>query len=230
MIVNDIEIKVIRKKIKNIHLTVHPPEGRVRLSVPKKMKEEAIRAFIESKILWIEKHKKRFRSQPQAIIQEFLSGERHHFLGDAYLLKVIEINGKQEVKLKDDRLIELYVRPDHTKEKREKILIEWYRAELKKRIPIYIEKWEKIIGVKVNEWGVKRMKTKWGTCNISAKRIWINLELAKKDPRCLDYIVVHEMVHLLERYHNDIFKTYMSRFLPDWKELKVELNKIQMTH
>ena len=122
--------------------------------------------------------------------------------------------------------MDLYVRPGHTKEKRERIVSQWYRDELKRLIPEYIEKWEDTIGVTVNEWGVKLMKTKWGTCNEQDKRIWINLELAKKNPRCLEYIIVHEMVHLLERHHNDRFKAYMDEFLPNWKSIRDELNEM----
>ena len=122
--------------------------------------------------------------------------------------------------------MDLYVRPGHTKEKRERIVSQWYREELKRLIPEYIEKWEDTIGVTVNEWGIKLMKTKWGTCNEQDKRIWINLELAKKNPRCLEYIIVHEMVHLLERHHNDRFKAYMDEFLPNWKSIRDELNEM----
>ena len=145
-------------------------------------------------------------------------------MGHPYILNVIESKEKQRVELRDRKYMELYIRPGHTKDKREKLLREWYRKELKALIPEYIQKWEKIIGVKVEDWGVKLMKTRWGTCNVRDKRIWINLELAKKNSRCLDYIIVHEMVHLLERKHNEQFKAYMDRFLPNWKSIKKELN------
>lgn len=124
--------------------------------------------------------------------------------------------------------INLFIRPDSTKEQRERILLEWYRSELKKQIPGLISKWENIIGVKVNSWGVKLMKTRWGTCNPKAKRIWINLELAKKSPRCLEYIIVHEMVHLLEKHHNKRFYAFMKQFLPNWREIKAELNGLKL--
>ncbi len=152
-----------------------------------------------------------------------MSGESHYFLGNRYLLNVVEASIKPYVEL-NNKYISLYIRPNSTKEKREKIMNEWYREQLKDMIPVYIEKWEAIIGVNVEEWGVKIMKTRWGSCNIKAHRIWINLELGKKNPRCLEYIVVHEMVHLLERKHNDRFKSYMDKFLPNWKSIKAELN------
>lgn len=221
--IENIDIELIRKNIKNIHLSVHPPDGRVRLSVPKRMDDEAVRLFVISKLSWINKHKKKYSLQERQAEIEFLSGESHYFLGSRYILNIIETTGKQRVQLRDDKYIDLYVRENSTKEKREKIMLEWYRQKLKMLIPGYIEKWENIIGVRVNDWGVKLMKTRWGTCNIRDKRIWINLELAKKNVTCLEYIVVHEMVHLLERYHNDVFKGYMSEFLPNWKSIKNEL-------
>ncbi|HKM02002.1 MAG TPA: SprT family zinc-dependent metalloprotease, partial [Sedimentibacter sp.] len=190
--IENIDIELIRKNIKNIHLSVHPPDGRVRLSVPKRMDDEAVRLFVISKLSWINKHKKKYSLQERQAEIEFLSGESHYFLGSRYILNIIETTGKQRVQLRDDKYIDLYVRENSTKEKREKIMLEWYRQKLKMLVPGYIEKWENIIGVRVNDWGVKLMKTRWGTCNIRDKRIWINLELAKKNVTCLEYIVVHE--------------------------------------
>lgn len=222
--VSNIDIEIIKKKIKNIHLSVHPPNGRVRLAVPEKMDDEAIRIFAISKLSWIKKQKSKFHLQERLTPREFLSGESHYFLGTRYLLNVLETSGKQYVELKNNKEINLYARPNSSKEKREKIMIEWYREQLKSIIPEYIEKWEPKMGVKVGDWGVKLMKTKWGSCNIQKKRIWLNLELAKKNPRLIEYIVVHEMVHLLERKHNDRFIGYMDKFLPNWKGMKAELN------
>ncbi len=224
--IENIDIELIRKKIKNIHLTVYPPDGRVRLSVPVHMNDEAVRVFIVSKLSWINKKKKQFTTLEKQTEKKFTSSENHYFLGTEYLLNVIETTGKQHVELRYDKYIDLYVRPDSTVEKREKVLSEFYRQNLKDIIPSYIEKWESIMGVKVNEFGVKLMKSRWGTCNVRDKRIWINLELAKKNKRCLEYIIVHEMVHLLEKSHNQVFKNYMSKFLPDWKIRKDELNDL----
>ena len=226
IVINDIEIEVIKKNIKNVHLSVHPPAGRVRLAAPENMDEEAIRLFAISKLSWIKKQRKEFDTQERQSVREFLSGESHYFMGSRYLLNVIESSEKQRVELRNKKYMDLYVRPEHTKEKRERIVSQWYREELKRLIPEYIKKWEDTIGVTVNEWGVKLMKTKWGTCNEQDKRIWINLELAKKNPRCLEYIIVHEMVHLLERHHNDKFKAYMDEFLPNWKSIRDELNEM----
>ncbi len=207
--IGNIDIELIRKDIKNVHLSVHPPYGRVRLAVPEKMDEEAVRIFAISKLSWIKKQRKKFTLQDRQPEREFVSGESHYYLGDRYLLNVIETSGKQHVEIRNNNYIELYVRPNSTIEKSEKVMSDWYRLNLKLTIPEYIEKWEKVMDVSVNSWNVKLMKTKWGTCNTQAKRIWINLELAKKNPRCLEYIIVHEMVHLFERHHNDLFKGYM---------------------
>lgn len=226
IVINDIEIEVIKKNIKNVHLSVHPPAGRVRLAAPENMDEEAVRLFVISKLSWIKKQRKEFDTQERQSIREFLSGESHYFMGTRYLLNVIESNEKQRVELRNKKYMDLYVRQGHTKEKRERIVSQWYREELKRQIPEYIEKWEDTIGVTVNEWGVKLMKTKWGTCNEQDKRIWVNLELAKKNPRCLEYIIVHEMVHLLERHHNERFKAYMDELLPNWKSIRDELNEM----
>lgn len=223
IIISDIDIQIIKKKIKNIRLSVHPPDGRVRLAVPEKMKDADIKSFVKSKVSWIEKQRSKFELQEEQVPNKFISGEEHLYLGEKFVLNIFEPRGKQYVDLENNN-INLYIKPNSTLEKRESILNEWYREQLKNLIPIYIKKWESIMGVKVEEFGVKRMKTRWGSCNIQAKRIWINLELAKKGPRCLEYIVVHEMVHLLEKGHNVKFYSYMDKFLPNWKSIKAELN------
>ena len=221
-----IDIEVIRKNIKNIHLSVHPPNGRVRLAAPEKMDDEAIRLFAISKLSWIKKQRGKFDLQVRQSARSFLNGESHYYFGDRYLMNVIESTERQRVEVRNKKYLDLYVRPNSTKEGHERLLSKWYRESLKSIIPGFIQNWEPIIGVQVSEWGVKLMKTKWGTCNTSAKRIWINLELAKKNPRCLEYIIVHEMVHLLERHHNDRFNAYMDEFLPNWKSIRAELNEL----
>lgn len=222
--INEIEIQIIKKNIKNIRLSVHPPDGRVRLSVPEKMDDTAIKEFAMSKISWIKKQKSKFLLQDKQIEYKFISGEEHLYLGEKYVLNVLETSGKQYVELVDNTNINLYTKSNTTIEKREQLMNAWYRVQLKSLIPSYIDKWEPIMGVKVEEFGVKIMKTRWGTCNTQAKRIWINLGLAKKRPRCLEYIIVHEMVHLLERGHNAKFYGYMDKFLPNWKSIRSELN------
>ncbi len=224
--VGDIEIDLVKKDIKNLHLSVHPPDGRVRISAPVQMNNEAIRLFAISKLSWIKKQRAKFKNQSRQPAREFLSGESHYYQGQRYLLNVITTKKKQRVELDGSSQMNLYVREGARREQREKAMREWYRRQLKAQVPALIEKWEKRIGVKVNSWGVRQMKTKWGSCNTTAKRIWINLELAKKPPQCLEYIVVHEMVHLLERTHNERFVAYLDQYLPHWRSLKEELNSL----
>lgn len=223
--INGIEIELTRKNIKNLYLKVHPPHGRVKVSAPKWMDEDSIRAFVVSKLSWIKKHQERLKKQKRIAEKEYVSGESHYFLGQRYLLNVVYTNKRlQGVEIRGNKYLDLFVRKNTPKNLRERVMMEWYRSQLKKLIPPLIEKWEPIMGVEVKEFGVKRMKTRWGTCNPAAKRIWINLELAKKNPICLEYIVVHEMVHLLEGSHNARFKAYMDKFMPSWRAVKAELN------
>lgn len=226
VVIGDIEIDIIKKNIKNLHLSIHPPDGRVRIAAPAQMKDDAIRVFAISKLSWIKEQRARFQAQARQSEREFLSGESHYYQGNRYLLNVIQTNKKQRVELGGPKYINLYVREGATKEQREKVMMEWYRHQLKSQIPAIIEKWGKRMGVKVDSWGVKLMKTKWGSCNSTAKRIWVNLELAKKSPQCLEYIIVHEMIHLLERNHNENFVAYLDQFLPNWRSLKQELNDL----
>lgn len=225
----NIKIDVELKNIKNIHLSVYPPNGKVRISAPDRMALDTIRVFAISKLQWIKKQQEAFKNQERETPRECLTKESHYFKAKRYLLKVIEHNAKPKVILKHSE-IELYIRPNSTIEKRKQILDEWYRAELKKIVPKMIEKWEKKIGVKSNEFGIKKMKTKWGTCNTKAKRIWLNLEIAKKPFECLEYIIVHELVHLLERSHNEKFVKYMNEFMPKWRFYREELNRLPFSH
>lgn len=228
--ISNLTIDIVRKDIKNMHLAVYPPNGRIRLSAPEKTDSEMMRLFAISKIGWIKKHIKNLEAQPRETPREYISGESHYFFGKRYMLKVIERKGFNKVEIKGTKNINLYVRPNTSKEEKAIILREWYRTEMKKQIPQLISKWENIIGVKSNTWAIKQMRTKWGTCNIEAKRIWLNLELAKKPIICLEYIIVHELVHLLERNHNDKFVSYMNQFMPKWRMYKEELNRLPISH
>lgn len=225
LIVDNIEIKVTKKKIKNINLSVHSPYGEVRISAPYTMKDETIRVFALSKVEWIKKQQEKMKNRKVLAPLEFVTGESHYFLGNKYKLNIIWIDkNPARVELGESGYINVYIKQSATTLQKEKLLKEWYRAQLKLLIPPLIKKWEDIMGVQVEEFGVKQMKTRWGTCNTSAKRIWINLGLGKKPPHCLEYIVVHEMVHLLERNHNKRFTAYMDQFLPNWPSIKKELN------
>lgn len=225
----DIKVDVILKDIKNIHLSVYPPKGKVRISAPQRMDLETIRIFAISKLSWIKKQQEKLLKQEREASRDYTSRESHYYLGKRLLFKVETADTKPSVSIKHNRLI-MHVRPNTTTEQKQMILQEWYRDQLKVLIPTYITKWEEILGVKVAEFGIKKMKTKWGTCNGEARRIWINLELAKKPVQCIEYIVVHEMVHLLERSHNKRFITYMNKFLPQWKHLREELNRLPISH
>lgn len=228
--IGDLSIDLIRKNIKNMHLAVYPPTGRVRLAIPEETPQDTARLFAISKISWIRKHQRNFLAQDRQAPRQFKERESHYFLGKRYLLRIVEREAPPKVVFNTKTYIDLYVRPNSTTEQRQIIINEWYRAELKKLIPPIINKWEKQIGVTIEDWQVKQMKTKWGTCNIEKKRIWINLELAKKPLNCLEYIVVHEMIHLLERHHNDRFLALMERFMPQWKFHKEELNRLPVSH
>ena len=225
----NINIDVEKKDIKNIHLSVYPPHGKVRIAAPERMNLDTIRVFALNKLKWIKKQQANFKNQERETRREFLTKESHYFRGKRYLLQVIERDAKPKIILKHST-IEMHIRPNTSTKKRKEILDEWYRQELKKTIPLMIEKWEKVIGVKTNDFGVKIMRTKWGTCNIEAKRIWLNLELAKKPLECLEYIVVHELVHLLERSHNAVFVSYMNEFMPKWRFHREELNRLPFRH
>lgn len=228
--ISNIKIDVVRKDIKNIHLAVYPPTGRVRIAAPLRVNEDAIRLFAISKLGWIKRNQRKFEGQERISPREYKQRESHYFQGRRYLLNIVETDKTQKVILKNKKFIELHIKPDTPTSKRHEILTEWYRVELKKQVPAIIDKWEKILNVKVDDWQVKQMKTKWGSCNIEKKRIWLNLELAKKPEHCLEYIIVHEMVHLLERHHNDRFLYYMETLLPNWRQLKTELNKLPVSH
>ena len=223
--VSNIQVEVVRKAIKNLHIAVYPPEGRVRVAVPLQVTNENVRLAVISKLSWIKKQQAKFQSQDRQSKREMVSGESHYFQGRRYLLEVIERYGRHEVKIKNNSWLTLYVQPGTSTLNKKAVLHEWYRQHLKKRIPDLIAQWEPVIGEKVLHWGVKKMKTKWGTCNVDARRIWINLELAKKPPECLEYILVHEMAHLLERRHNERFKTYMDMFMPQWRMFRDALNQ-----
>lgn len=224
--VSGIDIDVIKKDIKNMHLAVYPPTGRVRISSPDDMKTESIRLFAISKLGWIKKHIRNFREQDRQPDRQYIQGESHYFQGQRYLLNIIEHEAPPKVDIRNKKYIDLYVRPDTGKDKRKEIMKEWYRTELKKQIPPLVEEWQKKMGVTVDDWMVRQMKTKWGSCNAEERRIILNLELAKKSKSCLEYVIVHEMVHLQERLHTERFKALLEKYMPKWKERREELNEL----
>ncbi len=225
----DIYLNVIFKKIKNVHLSVHPPQGRVTISAPLRMDLETIRLFSISKLGWIRKQQTKLKNQKRETAREYVTRESHYYLGQRYLLKVIEGNVTPTVVLKHGVIV-LYVRPGAMKKQKEELLQSWYRQQLKEIVLPYIIKLEKLMNVKVAEVSVRAMKTKWGTCKTEKRKIWLNTELAKKPIEDIEYVLVHEMAHLLERNHNEKFIAYMNKFLPKWKHLREELNQSALGH
>lgn len=219
-----LEVQAVKKNIKNMHLGVYPPQGRIRVAAPLKMDDESIRLFIISKVPWIKRQKSKFEKQQRQTKREYVSGESHYFMGNRYRLNVVHTKSSPKVEIKRKTHIDLHIKPDMSIEKREKLLDDFYRAELRKHIPSLLQKWQKIIGVDVNEVNIKKMKTKWGTCNPRNSKILVNLELAKTPINCLEYILVHEMTHILEKTHNDKFFNLMDSFMPQWEKHRDELN------
>lgn len=220
----DLEIRTVKKDIKNIHLGVYPPNGRVRVAAPTKTTDETIEVLVASKTPWIKRQQSKFNRQERQTKREYVSGESHFFMGDRYLLNVVRTNSRPKIEIKRKSRMEMYVKPDWSIEKREYLMNDFYRSHLRKQIPSLIEKWEKITGISVKEFRIKRMKTKWGTCSPRYQRVWLNLELAKKPLNCLEYVLVHEMIHLIEKNHTEEFKALMNSFLKQWNQYKEELN------
>ena len=230
IVVSELVVDVVRKDIKNLHLAVYPPHGRVRVAVPLRVDDEAVRLAVISRLAWIKRQQAKFAAQERQSARDYVSGESHYYLGDRYLLNVTYHDGPPQVSIRNKTTMDLIVRTGSDTAQRERVLLEWQRKQLKALIPPLVAKWEPIIGVQVAEWGVKQMKTRWGTCNIAARRIWLSLELIKKPAICIEYILVHELVHLLERNHNDRFKAHMSRYMPQWRLYREELNRAPLGH
>lgn len=222
IVVSNIDIEIQKKKIKNMHLSVLPPDGKVRISAPVNTKDEAIKLFAISKIGWIKRQIDKFVNQQRQTKREYVSGESHYVWGRRYRMEIGH-DHRNNIEIKGNKLI-LTAREPSTIQQREKVMTEWYREQLKKKLPELVGKWEGIIGVQAESIRIKNMLTRWGTCNIKDKRIWINLQLAKKPIECLEYVVVHELVHLLEKSHNSTFIEYMDKYLPDWRVKKDLLN------
>jgi predicted metal-dependent hydrolase len=224
----DIAVDVVLKDIKNVHLSVYPPSGRVRISAPRRMKLDTIRVFAISKLSWIKHQQKKIRGQERETPREYLDRESHYLWGRRYLLKVVEEQRARSVELNHSKLI-LRVRPGANDETKQTVLALWYREQIKVTVPDLIAKWEPVIGVTVRCVFVQKMKTKWGSCNPSTRSIRLNTELAKKPRQSLEYIVVHEMVHLLEPTHNTRFIALMDRLMPQWRVRREELNQLPIS-
>lgn len=220
-----IVLEVIKKDIKHVHLSVHPPSGRVRIAAPLRMNPETIRVFAVSKLGWIRQQQRKLREQEREAPREYLDRESHHVWGKRYLLKVIHADAAPEVQLKHSTLL-LCIRPGTSTGRKQAVLDEWYREQLKAAIPELIQKWEPRMGVEVERFFVQRMRTRWGSCSPGTRSIRLNAELAKKPRECLEYIVVHEMVHLLEPTHNRRFVALLDQFMPNWQSHRELLNRL----
>ena len=225
----DLAVDVVRKDIKNVHLSVHPPTGRVTIAAPSRMTLDTIRVFAISKLAWIRQQQRKLQEQERETPREFLPRESHYVWGRRYLLTVIEGDQPATVTLSHSRIV-LRVRLGADLAKRQAILDEWYREQIKKAVPPLVAKWEPLMDVKVARIHVQRMKTKWGSCNAAAGAIRLNTDLAKKPRECLEYLVVHEMAHLLEPTHNARFVAVMDRFMPKWRSFREALNRLPVRH
>jgi predicted metal-dependent hydrolase len=221
---NDIVVDVTQKKIKNIHLSVYP-NGQVKISAPLHMNQETLRTFLISKLGWIKQKQTKFQNQQRETPRDCIERESHYVWGQRYLLKVIEHDAPPKIVLGHSEML-LHVRANSSQEYKQAVVDEWLRYELKKAIPPLLEKWQPIMGIEVKKFFVQKMKTRWGSCNYTQGNVRFNSELAKKPPVCLEYVVVHELAHLLEPSHNARFHSLMSQFLPNWKLIKAELNRL----
>jgi predicted metal-dependent hydrolase len=225
----DVAVDVILKNIKNVHLSVHPPTGRVRISAPSRMSLETIRVFAISKLQWIRQQQRRLREQERETPRDYLDGESHYVWGRRYLLELVVSEEPSDVYLKHRRLT-LVVQPGTKRGARDAMLAKWYREEVRASVPDVIARWEPIVRVKVRQFFVQHMKTRWGSCNAETRTIRLNTELAKKPKDCLDYIVLHEMVHLVERKHGERFVALMDQFMPNWHLMRQKLNRLPVKH
>ena len=225
----EIGVDVVRKGIKNIHLSVHPPTGKVRIAAPEHLSLDTIRVFAIGKLVWIRQQQRKLREQERETPREYLERESHWVWGRRCLLKVIEGHETPSVELASGRMI-LRLRPGSEIEKRQAHIEAWYREQVRAAVPKLIAKWERVLGVSVAGFFVQRMKTKWGSCNPKARTIRLNTDLAKKPASCLEYIVVHEMVHLLEPTHNAHFVALMDKFMPKWQHRRALLNRLPVRH
>jgi predicted metal-dependent hydrolase len=225
----EISVEVTFKKIKNVHLSVYPPTGRVRISAPARMTLDTIRVFAISKLGWIKQQQRKLREQERETPREYLNLESHYLWGKRYLLRVIEGDWAPSIELQHSRLL-LRVRPGTTDEMKREIAAQWYRNHVRTVAPSVIARWSPVMGVTVERFYVQQMKTKWGSCNHRAGTIRLNTELAKKPKECLEYIVVHEMAHLLEPTHNARFIALMDRLMPNWRLRRDHLNQLPVRH
>lgn len=221
--VRGIDIDVVYKDIKNLHIGVYPPTGRVRVAAPLSFDDERVRLAVVQRLPWINKQRAQLSSADRQSEREVVTGESHLIWGVRHRLRVTERPGPTSISLSGQRF-EMSVPPGTDSERRRGLLERWRRAQLRERIPALIAKWEPLVGREVQSWGIRRMRTKWGSCSTVTGRLSFNLELVSKHPSLLEYIVVHEMVHLRERGHGERFITLMDELMPDWRSRRSALN------
>lgn len=229
MVLREFNIEIIWKDIRNLHLSVYPPNGAVRIAAPLSMKIDAIRVFAVSKLNWIKRQQKKLITQDRESVRLYVDGESHYVWGRRYLLKITEDSRAMGVQLKHNKIC-LCVRTNLSYEKKQSIMNAWYRQQLKTALHPLIDKWQLLIGVKARRFFIQKMKTKWGGCNTGTASLRFNSELAKKPRSCLEYIVVHEMIHLLEPIHNHRFVALMDKFIPNWRFQRDLLNKSPLSY
>jgi predicted metal-dependent hydrolase len=222
-------VDVVKKDIKNVHLSVYPPEGKVRISAPLRMTSENIRLFAISKLQWIRLQQGKLVSQEREMPREYLQRESHYLWGKRYLLDIVEADSAPRIEIRHRQIV-LQIRPSSSAERRRELLEQWYRSQLKAAVQPLIVKWERAMGVTVKQVFVRRMKTKWGSCSPSSASVRFNTDLAKKPPECLEYIVVHELAHLIEPTHNDRFTALLDRMMPNWRSYRQLLNQLPVRH
>lgn len=228
--VGGIAVEIVHKEIKHLHVGVYPPHGRVRVAAPLRLAHEAIRLAVVARLGWIRRQREGFAQQDRQSRRELVTGESHYFQGRRYLLDVVERAGPQGIHLANNTTMRLNARPGADRDARDAILQRWYRQRLREQLPGLLAKWEPKVGRTLSDVRIKRMKTRWGSCNAEARRIWLNLELARKPVACLEYILVHEMVHLSERHHTERFCELMDALLPAWKLCRDDLNRAPLAH
>ncbi len=227
--ISGINIEIQKKNIKNLHLVVAPPDGKVRVSAPMHLSDESITMFVRTKLSWIKKQQEKFAKQPRQSKREYVSGETLYVFGQQYFLRV-EYSYKGNSLVLEGNEAVLTVRKESTAKQREAFVNEWYRTLLKEKIEIYLPKWESITGLHCDSWQTKYMTTRWGTCNTNTRKIWLNLQLAKKPTECLEYVILHELTHLKIRNHSKDFVAIMDHYMPYWRDIKQKLNDSKLDY
>ena len=229
--VRDLDVQVVRKAIKNLHVAVYPPEGHVRVAAPEHLDDEAVRLAVIDKLAWIRRQRQTLQAQPRQSEREMVNGESHYVWGRRYRLQIDEREDvRPGVTLTSGGKLRLTVRPEADRKDREKLVAGWYRKQLRAEAKPRISEWAEKLDVDVRDWRIRKMRTKWGSCNPEAGRIWLNVELAKKAPQCLDYIIVHELIHLIERQHSARFEQLLDEVMPNWRTYRDELYRLPLGH